>query len=122
MDEYDESLKEDLDSDCYELTNALKKLGYRCGEPFDVFGKKMCSCSKFYDRGNGEYGDGIEVSIDPCDGTVELRDYYLDDDLELCDEDITRMCPVRKALTSDDISKIDRWVKKNMYFRSDREW
>ena len=121
-DEYDESLKEGLDSDCYELTNALKKLGYTCGEPFDVFGKKMCSCSKFYDRGNGEYGDGIEVSIDPCDGTVELRDYYLDDDLELCDENITRMCPVRKALTADDISKIDRWVKKNMYFRSDREW
>lgn len=102
-----ESPMDYLDTTTRSIIDKMEQLGYTGSrKPIMFDGKPMGYWSKTYFT-DKRTSSGIEVYIDPFDGSVEVQEFEYDVDTE----DLTDICPVKNVVSSNDIIKIDRWAK-----------
>lgn len=109
-----ESPMDYLDTNTRSIIDKMEQLGYTGSrKPIMFDGKPMGYWSKTYFT-DKRTSSGIQVYIDPFDGSVEVQEFEYDVDTE----DLTDICPVKNVVSSNDVIKIDRWAKaakKNSY-------
>lgn len=109
-----ESPMDYLDTTTRSIIDKMERLGYTGSKkPIMFDGKQMGYWSKTYFT-DKRTSSGIEVYIDPFDGSVEVQEFEHDVDTE----DLTDICPVKNVISSNDVIKIDRWAraaKKHSY-------
>lgn len=102
-----ESPMDYLDTTTRDVIDKMEQLGYTgSGKPIMFDGKPMGYWSKTYFT-DKKTSSGIEVYIDPFDGSVEVQEF----EYEVDTEDLTDICPVKTVRNSNDVLKIDRWAK-----------
>ena len=102
-----ESPMDYLDTNERAIVDKLEQLGYTGSrKPIMFDGKPMGYWSKTYFT-DKKTSSGIQVYIDPFDGSVEVQEFAHDADTE----DLTDICPVKAVRNSNDVLKIDRWAK-----------
>lgn len=110
--EFSESLVKEspmdyLDTTTRSIIDKMEQLGYTGSrKPIMFDGKPMGYWSKTYFT-DKRTSSGIQVYIDPFDGSVEVQEFEYDADTE----DLTDICPVKNVVSSNDVIKIDRWAK-----------
>lgn len=102
-----ESPMDYLDTTTRSIIDKMEQLGYTGSrKPIMFDGKPMGYWSKTYFT-DKRTSSGIQVYIDPFDGSVEVQEFEYDVDTE----DLTDICPVKNVVSSNDVIKIDRWAK-----------
>lgn len=102
-----ESPMDYLDTTTRSIIDKMEQLGYTGSrKPIMFDGKPMGYWSKTYFT-DKKTSSGIQVYIDPFDGSVEVQEFEYDVDTE----DLTDICPVKNVVSSNDVIKIDRWAK-----------
>lgn len=102
-----ESPMDYLDTNERAIVDKLEQLGYTGSrKPIMFDGKPMGYWSKTYFT-DKKTSSGIQVYIDPFDGSVEVQEFEYAVDTE----DLTDICPVKTVRNSNDVLKIDRWAK-----------
>lgn len=102
-----ESPMDYLDTTTRDIVDRMEQLGYTGSrKPIMFDGKPMGYWSKTYFT-DKKTSSGIQVYIDPFDGSVEVQEFEHDIDTE----DLTDICPVKTVRNSNDVLKIDRWAK-----------
>jgi hypothetical protein len=101
-----ESPMDYLDSETRATVDKLEQLGYHGSKPIKFDGKLMGYWDKVYYT-DKKSSSGVQIYIDPFDGSVEVQEFVNDIDAE----DLTDLCPVTHVGSPNDVVKIDRWAK-----------
>ena len=101
-----ESPMDYLDTNERAIVDKLEQLGYRGSKPIKFDGKLMGYWDKVYYT-DKKSSSGVQIYIDPFDGSVEVQEFVNDIDTE----DLTDLCPVKNVGSPNDVIKIDRWAK-----------
>lgn len=101
-----ESPMDYLDTNERAIVDKLEQLGYRGSKPIKFDGKLMGYWDKVYYT-DKKSSSGVQIYIDPFDGSVEVQEFVNDIDTE----DLTYLCPVKYVTSANDVLKIDRWAK-----------
>lgn len=101
-----ESTMDYLDTNERAIVDKLEQLGYRGSKPIKFDGKLMGYWDKVYYT-DKKSSSGVQIYIDPFDGSVEVQEFVNDID----EENLTDLCPVKKVRSPQDVVKIDRWAK-----------
>lgn len=101
-----ESPMDYLDTNERAIVDKLEQLGYRGSKPIKFDGKLIGYWDKVYYT-DKKSSSGVQIYIDPFDGSVEVQEFVNDVDAE----DLTDLCPVKHVGSPNDIVKIDRWAK-----------
>lgn len=102
-----ESPMDYLDTNERAIVDKLEQLGYRGSKPIKFDGKLMGYWDKVYYT-DKKSSSGVQIYIDPFDGSVEVQEFVNDVDAE----DLTDLCPVKNVGSPNDVVKIDRWAKQ----------
>lgn len=101
-----ESPMDYLDTNERAIVDKLEQLGYRGSKPIKFDGKLMGYWDKVYYT-DKKSSSGVQIYIDPFDGSVEVQEFVNDID----EEDLTDLCPVKHVGSPNDVIKIDKWAK-----------